>query len=94
MSLELHICGHCRSALVYPLEWWYEEDAGLWYVMLRCPECECRTSGLYPQPVVDRFDDVLERGTDELMAGLKQLVIENTQAALDAERGLRERPRS
>ena len=34
------------------------------------PECEWTSEGIYPQKVVDRFDEVLDRGTDALLEDL------------------------
>src|SRR5687768_10661967 len=55
---EVHICRDCESELVYPTEW---EEAGpdYWRVALRCPNCEWVVSGVFPQDMVDRFDERL-----------------------------------
>jgi hypothetical protein len=87
----LHICPECSSGLVYPLQW---EEAGPenWHVALRCPNCEWSADGVYPQGMVDDFDEELERGTDELVGDLKQLMranmaeeVDRFAAALDAD---------
>lgn len=87
----LHICPECSSSLVYPLQW---EEAGPehWQVALRCPNCEWSADGVYPQDMVDDFDEELERGTDELVGDLKQLMranmaeeVDRFAAALDAD---------
>jgi hypothetical protein len=88
---DLHICAECSSALVFPIEW---EESGLenWRVALRCPNCEWTATGVFPQDVVDVFDERLDEGTEQLVADLKQLMhanmseeIERFVAALDAE---------
>ena len=33
-----------------------------WSISLRCPECEWRDQGVFPQKVADRFDDALDTG--------------------------------
>ena len=81
-AAALHICSRCNSDLVHPVDW-EEEAPGLWYVTLRCPECEWRVAGVYPQEVVDRFEEALERGTDVLVSELKTLVLENYTAELN-----------
>jgi hypothetical protein len=88
---DLHICLACSSELVYPTEW---EEAGPenWRVALRCPNCEWTATGVFPQDVVDVFDEVLDQGTEQLVSDLKQLMhanmseeIERFVAALEAE---------
>lgn len=87
----LHICPECSSSLVYPLQW---EEAGAdhWHVAVRCPNCEWTTEGVFHQKTVDDFDEELERGTDELVGDLKQLMranmaeeVERFSAALAAD---------
>jgi hypothetical protein len=77
-SGELHLCASCGSDLVYPLEW---EEAGPrhWEVTLRCPNCEWIRSGVYDQETVERFDEILDEGTDALVADLKHLMQVNMQ---------------
>ena len=78
---ELHLCPECSSGLVYPLDW-MPIDAVHWRVALRCPECEWRSVGLYEQDVLDRFDQVLDAGTDSLYADLRKLERSNMEAEL------------
>ena len=79
--LELHRCPECSSGLVYPLDW-MPIDPVHWRVALRCPECEWRSVGLYEQDVLDRFDQVLDAGTDSLYADLRKLERSNMEAEL------------
>jgi hypothetical protein len=87
---DLHICAECSSELVYPTEW---EEAGPenWRVSLRCPNCEWTATGVFPQDLVDGFDERLDEGTEQLVSDLKQLMhvnmsdeIDRFVAALDA----------
>ena len=80
-GLELHRCPECSSGLVYPLDW-MPIDPVHWRVALRCPECEWRSVGLYEQDVLDRFDQVLDAGTDSLYADLRKLERSNMEAEL------------
>jgi hypothetical protein len=75
---DLHVCPACDSHLVYPLDW---EEAGPrhWEVSLRCPNCEWAGVGVYDQDTVDRFDEVLDEGTDALVGDLKHLMQVNMQ---------------
>jgi hypothetical protein len=77
-QVDLHQCGACESELVYPTEW---EEAGSthWEVTLRCPNCEWAGTGVYEQDVVERFDEVLDRGTEALVRDLKRLMQANME---------------
>ena len=80
---DLHHCRECDSGLVYPVEW---EEAGPehWQVDLRCPNCEWTCAGVFPQDVVEDFDEELDRGTEVLTEDYKRLVTANM--AEDVER--------
>ena len=75
---DLHLCPACDASLVYPVEW-EEADETHWEVELRCPNCEWHTIGTYPQHVVDRFDEELDRGTEALVRDLKRLTRANME---------------
>ena len=77
---DLHICPECDRNLVYPVEW-EEASETHWEVALRCPNCEWTGTGVYPQDVVERFDEELDRGTETLLRDLKRL----TQANMEEE---------
>ena len=77
-EIELHVCPSCASELVYPIEW-APADMCHWRVELRCPECEWHQVGLYEQAVLDRFDDILDAGTEDLVADLQQLQRSNIE---------------
>jgi hypothetical protein len=78
---ELHRCPECSSDLVHPLDW-MPIDPVYWRVALRCPECEWRSVGLYEQDVLDRYEQVLDAGTDSLYADLRKLERSNMEAEL------------
>jgi hypothetical protein len=79
---ELHVCGRCESELVYPTEW---EEAGAthWEVTLRCPNCEWSGTGVFEQEVVERFDEVLDHGTEALVRDLKRLMQANMEDEIE-----------
>jgi len=88
---DLHMCGTCNSDLVYPVEW-EEYGATHWQVTLRCPNCEWSGTGVFEQTIVERFDEVLDRGTEALVRDLKRMMhanmedeIERFVTALDAD---------
>ena len=79
---ELHVCRECASELVYPIEW---EEAGpdSWRVSLRCPNCEWSAQGVFPQDMVDQFDERLDEGTEQVVGDLKQLMHANMSEDID-----------
>jgi hypothetical protein len=79
---DLHICPACDSSLVHPVDW--APAAGRrWRVDLRCPECEWTGGGTYSQKVVDRFDEVLDDGTEALLEDLNRLSRANMEDLVD-----------
>jgi hypothetical protein len=79
---ELHLCPDCDSDLVYPVHW-SEADQTRWEVMLRCPNCEWLETGVFDQQTVERFDEELDRGTDQLVDDLKRLIYSNMEEQID-----------
>ena len=79
---DLHVCPECDAGFVYPVDW-QEHDAVHWQVTLRCPNCEWNTIDVYAQPVVDRFDEELDRGTEALVRDLKQLTRANMEEEIE-----------
>jgi hypothetical protein len=79
---DLHLCGTCESDLVYPVEW-DEAGATHWEVMLRCPNCEWSTTGVFAQDTVERFDEELDRGTEALVRDLKRLMTANMEDEIE-----------
>jgi hypothetical protein len=80
---NLHICPDCESSLVYPLDW-APVDKSHWRVELRCPECRWQRAGLYEQSVLDRFDAILDSGTDSLVDDLCRLQRSNMEGELES----------
>lgn len=81
-TAELHVCAACGSRLVYPLEWSPTPDRR-WSIQLRCPDCEHVAEGIYDQDVVDRFDEELDRGTEEILEDLTQLTRANMEEQVE-----------
>ncbi|KKK81353.1 hypothetical protein LCGC14_2814310 [marine sediment metagenome] len=79
---DLHICPTCDSGLVFPIHW-TEIDRASWKVTLRCPNCEWLHTDTFTQEAVERFDEELDRGTDELVEDLKRLVYTNMEEQID-----------
>jgi hypothetical protein len=78
----LHVCPACDSALVHPIDWSEVDQLG-WEVTLRCPNCEWVETGVFDQDTVERFDEELDRGTDELVGDLKSLVYANMEEQIE-----------
>jgi hypothetical protein len=78
----LHVCPCCDSDLVAPTEW---EEAGPdhWEVMLHCPNCTWEGGGIFEQELVERFDEVLDRGTEALVRDLQRLMRANMEDEVD-----------
>jgi hypothetical protein len=68
--------------LVYPTQW-SEVDRMRWEVTLRCPNCEWLHTGTYDQDTVERFDEELDRGTDNLVDDLKRLIRANMEEEIE-----------
>ncbi|MGD9695649.1 MAG: hypothetical protein AB7V42_08320 [Thermoleophilia bacterium] len=68
---DMHICPSCDGELVYPLSW-EERQGDLWRIERRCPNCEWRHAGDFTQEDVERFDDSLNDGTEELLVTLRE----------------------
>jgi hypothetical protein len=83
---DLHVCPDCRSELVYPVDW---QEAGRtsWEVSLRCPNCEWFHTGVYDEDAIQSFDEVLDEGTEALVADLRELTRANMEE--DVERFVR-----
>jgi len=78
----LHMCPECDADLVYPTQW-SEVDRARWEVALRCPNCEWSHTGVFDQDTVERFDEELDRGTDNLVDDLKRLIRANMEEEID-----------
>jgi hypothetical protein len=79
---DLHVCTECSSDLVYPVEW-DEAGATHWEVTLRCPNCEWNGTGVFSQDVVERFDEELDRGTEQLVRDLKRMMHANMEDEIE-----------
>lgn len=78
----LHVCPDCDSDLVYPTSW--EERAGDgWRIERRCPNCEWRHAGEFDHDDVERFDDALNDGTEDLLATLRSFARSNMEADVE-----------
>lgn len=79
---DLQICPCCGRDLVIPVDW-APGPPSYWQVSLRCPECEWRGGGIYHQRVVDRFDEILDDGTQALLEDLRLLTRANMEEQIE-----------
>jgi hypothetical protein len=79
---DLHICVGCTSNFVYPARW---EEAGPehWTVLLHCPNCDLFLEGVFSQVAVERFDEELDRGADQLGRDYRRLREANMAEEVD-----------
>ncbi|MHB1469542.1 MAG: hypothetical protein ACYCU0_09705 [Solirubrobacteraceae bacterium] len=81
-ALDLHVCFHCGSILVHPVEW-SEEGTDCWRILLRCPECEATREGVFERGEVDRFEEELDRGMGSLLSDLRRMTHTNMSEEID-----------
>lgn len=81
-AVDLETCPECDSGLVYPVSWRETED-DCWEIELRCPNCEWCERGIHRHQDVERFDEVLNRGTDRLIDDLEHLTRANMEADIE-----------
>ncbi len=68
----LHICPHCESKLVQPVEWG-AGDADCWELALHCPNCRWSHRGTFRGDQLAELEDNLDSGFDELLRDLRRL---------------------
>lgn len=88
---RIELCPQCGSDRVHPLDWREVEDMR-WELDVRCPDCRWTSSGVFEQPEVERYDDVLLAAAGDLTEELDRLTranmaehLERFRAALDAD---------
>jgi hypothetical protein len=81
-QLNLHICPDCESDLVYPTSWEERRGEG-WRIERRCPNCEWRSVGEFDHEDVERFDDALNDGTEDLLSTLRSFARSNMEADVE-----------
>ena len=79
---DLHICPSCGCNLVHPLEW-SPVDSERWRIELWCPNCEWGEVQVHAQPVLDRFDLILDDATESLLDDLAELQQANMEEELE-----------
>ena len=78
----MHVCPECTSQLVQPVEW--EEAAqGAWELLLRCPNCQWSTAGIYSRDQIDSYEEHLDEGLAEMLSDLRRLTQANMSEDID-----------
>ena len=80
---DLSVCPHCDCEMVYPVDW-ARAESHRWQVTLRCPNCTEITSGVFEEDLIERFDCLLDRGTDSLVRDLRNLTYANMATEISA----------
>lgn len=78
----LHVCPRCAAPHVQPIDW-AESGHGHWEVTLRCPSCEWGGGGIFAQEIVERFEEELAKGWEELAEDLERLERANMEDQVD-----------
>jgi hypothetical protein len=73
---RIEICAECDSDRVHPVDW-HEVDERSWRLDVRCPDCRWMGSDVFAQDEVERYDDLLNEGTDALIDELERITREN-----------------
>ncbi len=81
-GLPLHVCFHCASELVHPVQWTDEGD-GSWRMLLRCPECEATREGVFGREEIDALEDELDRGIGSLLSDLRRMTHTNMSEEIE-----------
>jgi hypothetical protein len=78
----LHACPECASQLVQPVEWEEARD-GAWELLLRCPNCQWTTAGIFSREQIDTFEEHLDDGLAEMLSDLRRLTQANMSEDID-----------
>ena len=61
---------------MHPVDW-HEVDERHWRLDVRCPDCRWMGSDVFAQDEVERYDDLLNAGTDALIDELERITRQN-----------------
>lgn len=80
---DVAVCVDCDCDMVYPIDW-EQADGSQWRVTLRCPNCEDVTENVMNEDLIEKFDCLLDRGTDSLVRDLRNLTYANMATEINA----------
>jgi hypothetical protein len=78
----LHICPECQGELVQPITW-TEASEDQWELLLRCPNCDWNTQGIFDQAAVEELEEHLDEGLAEMISDLQRLTQANMAEEMD-----------
>jgi hypothetical protein len=78
----LHICPECQGELVQPITW-TEASEDQWELLLRCPNCDWSTRGIFDQDAVEELEEHLDEGLAEMISDLQRLTQANMAEEMD-----------
>ena len=81
-SGPLHSCPECHCDLIQPVSW-SEASDGHWELLLRCPNCEWSTEGIYDQVAVEELEERLDDGLADMLSDLQRLTQANMAEEID-----------
>ncbi len=78
----LHLCPECRGELVQPITW-TEASQDQWELVLRCPNCDWSTQGVFAQAAVEELEERLDEGLADMLSDLQRLTQPNMADEID-----------
>jgi hypothetical protein len=78
----LHICPECQCDLVQPISWTEASDEH-WELLLRCPNCDWSTEGVFDQTAVEELEERLDEGLADMLSDLQRLTQANMAEEID-----------
>lgn len=78
----LHVCPECRCELVQPISW-TEASEDQWELLLRCPNCDWSTEGVFPQAAVEDLEEQLDQGLADMLSDVQRLTQANMAEEID-----------
>ena len=79
---DLHVCPECECDMVQPINWTEASD-DQWELLLRCPNCDWSTEGVFEQAAVEDLEERLDEGLADLLSDLQRLTQANMADEID-----------
>ena len=79
---ELHVCPECQCEMVQPITWTEASDEQ-WELLLRCPNCDWSTEGVFEQAAVEDLEERLDEGLADMLSDLQRLTQANMAEEID-----------
>ena len=79
---DLHVCPECQCEMVQPITWTEASDEQ-WELLLRCPNCDWSTEGVFEQAAVEGLEERLDEGLADMLSDLQRLTQANMADEID-----------